>query len=151
MTSFCGDSPVLSLLHRHVWQRLPQRPRRTVLLHGAALAAPRPSPDADPALPLIVVGNFGSASGLGESARLCYDALTAAGLPVFGIDLTSVLMQPGDHRARDPHPSRQCAARPARPARHRPPLLGNQACGGLLVLGAAAHSRGLAPRDCVCA
>src|SRR6202048_3368958 len=96
MTSFCGDSPVLSLLHRHVWQRLPQRPRRTVLLHGAALAAPRPSPDADPALPLIVVGNFGSASGLGESARLCYDALTAAGLPVFGIDLTSVLMQPKD-------------------------------------------------------
>jgi len=96
MTSSCGDSPVLSLLHRHVWQRLPQRPRRTVLLHGAALAAPRPSPDADPALPLIVVGNFGSASGLGESARLCHDALKAAGFPVFGIDLTSVLMQPND-------------------------------------------------------
>ena len=96
MTSFYGGSPVLSLLHRHVWQRLPQQPRRTVLFYGAALAAPRPSPEADPALPLIVVGNFRSASGLGESARLCHDALKAAELPVFGIDLTSVLMQPDD-------------------------------------------------------
>jgi glycosyltransferase involved in cell wall biosynthesis len=96
MTSSCGDNPLVSRLHRHLWQRLPRRPRRSVLLHAAALAAPRPSSKASPALPLIVGGCFRTASGLGESARLCHDALKAAGLPVFGIDLTSVLMQPED-------------------------------------------------------
>ena len=37
-----------------------------------------------------------NASGLGESARLCHDALKQTNLPVYGIDLTEWLMQPTD-------------------------------------------------------
>ena len=36
-----------------------------------------------------------NASGLGESARLCHDALKQTNLPVYGIDLTEWLMQQG--------------------------------------------------------
>ncbi len=49
-----------------------------------------------PALPIVVVGALGAASGLGQSARLCHDALKAAGLPVYGIDLSDALMQSRD-------------------------------------------------------
>jgi glycosyltransferase involved in cell wall biosynthesis len=59
--------------------------------------APRPSYKAIAKLPIIVVGALRTASGLGESARLCHDALKAGGLPVFGIDLTAALMQPDDY------------------------------------------------------
>jgi glycosyltransferase involved in cell wall biosynthesis len=38
-----------------------------------------------------------TASGLGESARLCHDALKATGYEVFGVDLTSDLMQAFDY------------------------------------------------------
>jgi glycosyltransferase involved in cell wall biosynthesis len=48
-------------------------------------------------MPVIVAGALRNASGLGESARLCHDALKPSGPPVFGIDLTVGLMQPLDH------------------------------------------------------
>ena len=86
-----------SLLHRHLWQRLPQGWRRSALLHATALAAPRPTVNAEPGVPILVAGALRTASGLGESARLCHDALKVAGLPVFGVDLTSALMQPEDY------------------------------------------------------
>jgi glycosyltransferase involved in cell wall biosynthesis len=91
--AFLGSN---SLLHRHLWQRLPRSWRRAALFHAAGLVAPRPSPDISPAAPIIVAGVFDTASGLGESARLCYDALKMAGVSVFGIDLTAALMQPND-------------------------------------------------------
>jgi glycosyltransferase involved in cell wall biosynthesis len=86
----------ISFLHRHLWQRLPRSWRRAALFHAATLVAPRPSPKIEPAAPIIVAGVFDTASGLGESARLCYDALKMAGVSVFGIDLTAALMQPSD-------------------------------------------------------
>jgi glycosyltransferase involved in cell wall biosynthesis len=85
------------LLHRHLWQRLPRDWRRSALFYATGLAAPRPSPMAEPDLPILVAGALRTASGLGESARLCHDALKAAGMPVGGIDLTNGLMQRADH------------------------------------------------------
>ena len=86
-----------SHLHRHLWQRLPQAWRRLVLLHATALVGPRPTANAKPGVPILVAGALRTASGLGESARLCHDALKLAGLPVFGVDLTPALMQPEDY------------------------------------------------------
>jgi glycosyltransferase involved in cell wall biosynthesis len=47
-----------------------------------------------------------SATGLGQSARLCYEALSAAGVNVCAIDVSSMLMQPldlPDYAFRDGH------------------------------------------------
>ena len=82
---------------RRIWQRLPYAWRRTALFRTTAALAPRPAPDTPACLPIIVAGALTTASGLGESARLCLDALHAAGLPVFGIDLTAALMQRQDY------------------------------------------------------
>jgi glycosyltransferase involved in cell wall biosynthesis len=84
------------LIHRHVWQRLPYHARRRVLFAATSAVAPRPSARARPNAPFIVVGPLRTASGLGQSARLCYEALRMAGFDVRGIDLTSTLMQPVD-------------------------------------------------------
>jgi glycosyltransferase involved in cell wall biosynthesis len=46
-----------------------------------------------PGLPIIVAGPLCTASGIGETARLCHAAIAAAGLPVYGFDLTTALMQ----------------------------------------------------------
>jgi glycosyltransferase involved in cell wall biosynthesis len=86
-----------SLLHRQIWRRLPYRWRRALLFGFTAYAAPRPDPDAAAATPIIVVGALRTASGLGESARLCHDALLAGGFPVYGVDLTAPLQQAVDH------------------------------------------------------
>jgi glycosyltransferase involved in cell wall biosynthesis len=48
--------------------------------------------------PIIIVGMLRHASGLGAAARACHDALKHAGLPVYGIDLTTKLM----HEVNDP-------------------------------------------------
>jgi glycosyltransferase involved in cell wall biosynthesis len=85
------------LIHRHVWQRLPYLTRRRVLFAATGVIAPRPTVEARPSEPIIVVGPFRTSSGLGQSARLCYDALRLAGFEVRGIDLTSTLMQPEDY------------------------------------------------------
>lgn len=84
-------------LHRHLWQRLPYQWRRSALFHASSLLAPRPTASAIPKPPVILAGPLRTASGLGQAARLCHDALKAAAeYPVFGVDLTSVLMQPKD-------------------------------------------------------
>lgn len=85
-----------SLLHRHIWQRLPRSWRREALFGGAALVAPRPTSQAKPSTPLLVAGALRTMSGLGESARLCHDALAVAGRDVHGIDLAAALIQPVD-------------------------------------------------------
>ena len=82
--------------HRTIWSRLPRRLRRAALFGLTGFAASKPDPDARPAEPIIVVGCLRSATGLGESARLCYQALSASGMDVRGIDVSSLLMQPLD-------------------------------------------------------
>lgn len=50
-----------------------------------------------PKSPVILAGPLSTASGLGQAARLCHDALKAAAeYPILGVDLTSALMQPKD-------------------------------------------------------
>jgi glycosyltransferase involved in cell wall biosynthesis len=88
----------LKLVHRHLWQRLPHQARRAVLFKLASWLAPPVTPDAEAKGPIIVVGMLCHASGLGAAARACYDALKNAGLPVYGIDLTTKLM----HEVNDP-------------------------------------------------
>lgn len=87
----------MKLLHRTLWQRLPRSFRREALFLTTAMVAPRPERFTRPVHPIVVAGVLRSASGLGQSARLCHDALRASGLPVYGLDLTAELMQPIDH------------------------------------------------------
>lgn len=87
---------LLKLAHRHVWQRLPRNARRAALLRGSAWLAPRVTAGAKAVAPVIVAGPLRSASGLGEGARICHDALKQAGLSVYGIDLTRALFYDED-------------------------------------------------------
>ncbi len=89
--------PVLKFAHHHVWRRLPHNARRATLFRLASWWAPRPAADARAAAPIIIVGMLRHASGLGAAARACHDALKAAGLPVYGIDLTEKLMHEVNH------------------------------------------------------
>ena len=96
-------------LHRLIWSRLPRAVRRAALFSLTHLAAVRPDPAARPAEPIIVVGYLRSATGLGESARLCYSALSEQGFDVRGIDVSAELMQPidfPDYEFRDGRSSR---------------------------------------------
>lgn len=89
-----------ALVHRHLWQRLPQPFRRSLLKSVTSMAAPRPARVA-PALgqerPVLVAGSLVTDSGLGESARLCLDSLAACGFDTYGVDVGPALMQkPGN-------------------------------------------------------
>lgn len=83
-------------LHKTVWQKLPSSWRRMALFTVTSIIAPRPQPAVRAAQPIIVVGALRSATGLGESARLCHDALKNSGFEVYGIDIGEALMQPAD-------------------------------------------------------
>jgi len=88
---------MLKFAHRQIWRRLPRATRRAVLLHGSARLAPRVTASAKAESPIIVVGPLRAASGLGEGARVCHDALKQMGLPVFGIDLSRTLLYDEDY------------------------------------------------------
>ena len=90
------SASALHPLHR-LWRVLPARSRRRLLSHGTALLAPRPDrppPPVDPARGMVVGGEIGRASGLGEAARLMLRGLDALGLP--GHALQAGLRVPGD-------------------------------------------------------
>lgn len=81
------------ILHKVIWQRLPRRFRRSALMTLTWLFAPRPTPTSHFSERVVVVGFLRACSGLGESARLCYEALRRHGVDVYGIDLTRHMMQ----------------------------------------------------------
>src|SRR5262249_18191749 len=83
------------LAHRHLWQRMPRELRRRGLFFLTSQLAPRPIREQRAAAPFIVVGFLRTSSGLGESARLCHDALAQCGYEVYGIDLTASFDQIG--------------------------------------------------------
>lgn len=87
---------ILQVLHQTVWRSLPAKSRRTVFSHLTRVVAPRPSPNARPSVPIIVVGPLSTASGIGQSARLTLRALAAAGIAHAAIDVSLELMQPID-------------------------------------------------------
>ena len=64
-----------------------------MLWRATAFLAPRPGA-ASAVAPLLVAGAMRTSSGLGESARLCYQALVAQGLRSAAIDVGPMLMQP---------------------------------------------------------
>lgn len=85
-------------IHRLIWQRLPRKFRRNLLMCIMQVLAPRPAEVVQCSHRFIVVGYLRTCSGLGEAARLCYDALRATGASVAGIDLSAAMMQ-DDERA----------------------------------------------------
>ena len=87
---------VCAAFHRHLWRRFPRTLRRRALFAVANLLAPQIDRDLPFSAPIIVVGNFSTASGLGKSARLCHEALKALGLPIYGIDVGPSFMQSDD-------------------------------------------------------
>jgi glycosyltransferase involved in cell wall biosynthesis len=73
-------------LHR-LWRVLPAARRRAAFLRTASLLAPRPDWPPPPAQGGIVVGGeIGRASGLGEGARLMHAALGKLGVPSWTLD-----------------------------------------------------------------
>lgn len=87
------EENLLQTLHKLIWQRLPRQFRRSALMIFTRLFAPRPTQPPQFSERVFVVGYLRTCSGLGESARLCYDALRRHGADVYGIDLTGPMMQ----------------------------------------------------------
>ncbi len=97
------SASALHPLHR-LWRALPARSRRRLLSHGTALLAPRPDrppPAVVPERGIIVGGEIGRASGLGEAARLMLRGLEAIGVPAHA--LQAGLRVPGDPSDTDTH------------------------------------------------
>jgi glycosyltransferase involved in cell wall biosynthesis len=78
---------------RRLWQRLPQHTRVRIL--GAASRFVAPLPDRAPrsGFPIAIAGLFSTASGIGEGARLAYDALDAAGMTPAAFDISGAFGQ----------------------------------------------------------
>ncbi len=86
--------PHLHPLHR-LWRALPVQARRQLLARGTALLAPRPDrapPHASDGV--LVAGELGRASGLGEGARLMRAGLAELGVPHWG--MSAGLLLPGE-------------------------------------------------------
>jgi glycosyltransferase involved in cell wall biosynthesis len=83
-------------IHRTIWQALPRQARRDAAARIASMIAAKADHRAIAREPVIVAGPLQTASGLGQSARLCYLALAAEGFDVTGVDLTGGLMQRRD-------------------------------------------------------
>jgi len=78
---------------RRLWQRLPQD-RRTQILSGVSrLLAPFPDPAPRGGFPIAIAGLFSTMSGIGEGARLVYDALESAGLEPAAFDISAAFGQ----------------------------------------------------------
>ena len=81
-----AGSVALHPLHR-AWRCLPANARRAALVRAAALIAPRPDrPPPDASGGIVVAGELGRASGLGEGARLMLAALRQCGVPCWGVE-----------------------------------------------------------------
>jgi glycosyltransferase involved in cell wall biosynthesis len=88
---------MLNLIHKYVWQSLPRRLRRHALVAITERMAPKPDPhtSSQPG-PIHVVGAFRTASGLGESARLCLQSLEKSGQATSSIDIGPLFLQTDD-------------------------------------------------------
>ena len=82
-----------SLVHK-LWRALPRNLRRQALYGGIDLLAPRKTPiDELRPGPVVVAGLLSTASGLGEGARLCFDALRDLGWDPQCADLSSYFLR----------------------------------------------------------
>lgn len=85
---------LLTLL-RGTWRKVPPEIRSRAVFGGVRAVAPRRTRDdrLKPG-PVAVAGLFGSASGIGESARLCLDVLRDIGCDARHKDLTAFFLEP---------------------------------------------------------
>lgn len=88
---------LFGFLHQKIWRRLPVGARRAIFAKLSVWQAPSITSGADARQPIIIVGMLGQASGLGDAARKSHDALKAAGLRVYGIDVTGALIHETNH------------------------------------------------------
>lgn len=89
-----GSSSTLHPLHR-LWQALPANRRRIWLARASALLAPKPDRMAPRSCDGVIVGGeIGRASGLGEAARCMHRALEALDVPAWA--LQAGLKVPGE-------------------------------------------------------
>ncbi len=78
---------------RRLWQRLPQSTRTQILGRVSRLVAPRPDRAPHGGFPIAIAGLFSTMSGIGEGARLAYDALEAAGMTPAAFDISAAFGQ----------------------------------------------------------
>ncbi len=99
--------PLSKVLHK-LWRALPREFRRKALYGVIDVIAPRAT-----ALsrlrpgPLAIGGQLSTASGLGESARLCLDAVRALGWEAHHVDVSAFFLRPD---LPDPIPGPQAVA-----------------------------------------
>ena len=78
---------------RRLWQRLPQHTRTRILAGVSRVVAPLPDRAPRGGFPIAIAGLFSTMSGIGEGARLAYDALEAAGMAPAAFDISGAFGQ----------------------------------------------------------
>lgn len=78
---------------RRLWQRLPQHTRTQILARASRLVAPLPDRAPRGGFPIAIAGLFSTTSGIGEGARLAYEALEQAGMAPAAFDISGAFGQ----------------------------------------------------------
>jgi glycosyltransferase involved in cell wall biosynthesis len=78
---------------RRLWQRLPQHTRALIIAGASRIVAPLPDRAPRGGFPVAIAGLFSTMSGIGEGARLAYEALEAAGMMPTAFDISAALGQ----------------------------------------------------------
>jgi len=78
---------------RRLWQRLPQHTRTRILGSVSRLVAPLPDRAPRGGFPIAIAGLFSTMSGIGEGARLAYDALEGVGMAPAAFDISGAFGQ----------------------------------------------------------
>jgi glycosyltransferase involved in cell wall biosynthesis len=78
---------------RRLWQRLPQHTRSQIIAGVSRIVAPVPDRAQRGGFPIAIAGLFSTMSGIGEGARLAYDALDGAGLAPCAFDISAAFGQ----------------------------------------------------------
>ena len=78
---------------RRLWQRLPQSTRTQILGRVSRLVAQLPDRAPRGGFPIAIAGLYSTMSGIGEGARLAYDALETAGMTPTAFDISAAFGQ----------------------------------------------------------
>lgn len=78
---------------RRLWQRLPQHTRSQIINRVSRIVAPVPDRAPRGGMPIAIAGLFSTMSGIGEGARLAYDALETAGMQPTAFDISAAFGQ----------------------------------------------------------
>jgi len=78
---------------RRLWQRLPQHTRSQIINRVSRIIAPVPDRAPKGGMPIAIAGLFSTMSGIGEGARLAYDALESAGMAPSAFDISAAFGQ----------------------------------------------------------